>query len=197
MPFLVTASLSMATDNVHSENVAFELPDVIALESSARDRYRLEAFKDKSNDRMLDEGSARRLRWVSLGRPRLVRTRRSEKSSEQSRLFHAQADGFYASVDTLTEREAELLASAAARKYGVPVAAEQILPLTPGRFECRFSLPNGGLLRGSVFDFQALPLRLHFLSPAAASPEHKAFVDALKDEVHHIDSRNSVLQFIE
>ena len=141
-----TASASGAAgDNAPSENVAFALPDVVSLESSPLGRYRLEAFKEKANDRMLDEGTAQRLRWVSLGRPRLVRTRRSEKMDEQSRLFHSQADGFYASVDTLSEREAALLAGAASRKYGVPVAAEQILPLTPGRFECSFSLPDGRL----------------------------------------------------
>ena len=183
---LGTASDSgAADDNTPSENVAFELPDVVSLESCPRGRYRLEAFKEKANDRLLDEGTAQRLRWVSLGRPRLVRTRRSEKTNEQPRLFHSQADGFYASVDTLGEREAALLAGAASRKYGVSVAAEQILPLTPGRFECRFSLPDGRLLQGSVFDFHELPFRLHFLYPST-SAEYKAVLDEFKNstEVH-------------
>lgn len=170
--------------SVASQNVAFELPDVVALESSPGGRYRLEAFKEKANDRLLDEGSAHRLRWVSLGRPRLVRTRRSEMSGEPPRLFHQQAAGFYASVDTLTEREAVLLAAAASRKYGVQIAAEQMLPLTPGRFECRLSLSSGRLLRASVFDFQALPLRLHFPF-APASQEHNELLNELKNEVRY------------
>ena len=171
-------SSGAAVDSAPSENVAFELPDVVAVESSPSGRYRLEAFKEKANDRLLDAGSAQRLRWVSLGRPRLVRTRRSEKTNERPRLFHSQTDGFYASIDTLSEREAALLAGAASRKYGVPVAAEQILPLTPGRFECSFSLPDVRLIRGSVFDFHALPFRLHFLYPPT-SAEYKALLDLI------------------
>lgn len=55
--------------------VAFELPDLITEWNDGTNSYRLEGFKERSNDNYKDAGKNHLLRWVSLGLPRLIRSR--------------------------------------------------------------------------------------------------------------------------
>ena len=87
-----------------------------------------------------------KMRWVSLGVPRLVANKRSEGGlnsfdSDEIRTlnpFEKTADGFFIYVQTLNKEVAEILANEASLRYGMKIQASQFLPLDKhiGKFEC-------------------------------------------------------------
>ena len=87
-----------------------------------------------------------KMRWVSLGVPRLVANKRPELNTnssiiEENRIlnpFEKTADGFFIYVQTLNDEVAEILANEASVRYGVKIQASQFLTIDKhiGKFEC-------------------------------------------------------------
>jgi len=163
-----------ANQEPETNNIAFDLPDVIVNWETPNGETEIEAFKSTNNDKILREAGTPRssqLVWVSLGHPTFVAIPGSD-----SRLFHESANGHYTYIRMLTTGQRKLLAARATRKYMVNVSYKQILNVVLSKFDCRIDLYDETdkklSVLGRVTDLRGFPLRMDISTPEH-SPERK------------------------
>lgn len=142
---LLIGFLTADCDFKKSGPISFENADItIAIQTASGGRV-AQAFNLTSGTI-----SPHKMRWVSLGVPRLLARNIAQNSSNSSTnsskpvFFEFVQNGFYAYIETLSSPVAAELAKEASVKYDYRIDASQFLPIDKyiGRFSCFTDLFN-------------------------------------------------------
>jgi hypothetical protein len=113
----------------------FETPDVVKV--YVRDdgtNVRLDAYKTAKNEALMSSGQFSDLRWVSFGKPEIVKLNNQNLFNFQSKL------SFSLYFEMLTNRDKEVLADEVKRAKGIAVDSSQFLDIDSNTIECTIEL---------------------------------------------------------
>lgn len=137
----------------------------------------IDAFKTTNNDQIIaskDSTAYGGLRWVSLGRPKLVSNDMVVISNEKISIFFTM----------LTLRDKEELKNEVKRVKGINVDTKNFVDIPAKSVDCAINIydnDNLVILKGNVIDFVNLPYEIQFKYFPNA-PERKAFEKRIKSK---------------
>jgi microcystin-dependent protein len=169
-----------------SSDFVFDTPDVVK-EYVREDgsRVRLDAYRTKNNDALLTSGQFSGLRWVSLGKPELVKLTDQDLFDFQNKLTFSLHFGMLTNIDK------EVLADEVKRAKGFTVNPTQFSDINANTIECSIELYNLNenkiyILKGKVFDMSQSPYKVDFKYPLGTK-ERLLFQEEIKDESINIE----------
>jgi len=175
-----------------STDFSFTLPDVV--KDYVRDdgtRVRLNAYKAKTNDKLIADGNFNQAKWISFGKPEIV-------IFENHDLFNIKDPVFFSlSFEMLNNRDKEVLADHVNKEKSIPVSASQFLDIKAKKIECDLKLYDDKenkvvVLKGQVFDLNQSPYEVHF-DYTKGSRERTFFEEKIKIKPVEFNFKCSVL----
>jgi len=159
----------------------FETPDVVKV--YVRDdgtSVRLDAYKTAKNEALMSSGQFSDLRWVSFGKPEIVKLNNQNLFNFQSKI------SFSLYFEMLTNRDKEVLADEVKRAKGFAVHSSQFLDIDSNTIECSIELydlkeQKIHLLKGKVFGLGQSPYKVDFKYPVGTK-ERLLFEEEIKEE---------------
>ena len=180
--FLVVSlfNVDIAENNLLSKraSISFENADITVAVKTASGVRVAEAF-----NATVGAFRPQKMRWVSLGLPRLLVRRNNASVSNQS-FFEFAPGGFYAYIETLSESVAVELAKEARVKYDNSIEPSQFLPIDKhiGSFSCFIDLYDSAddnefaRILGAA-EIIANPIVVFFKLPNASKKHEKPLKD--------------------
>jgi len=167
--FANAQSLADKKEIIKASDYVFDTPDVVK-EYVREDgtRVRLYAYRTKNNDKLLEKKEYKGLRWVSLGKPEIV------KLDNSASLFNTQNKlSFSFHFEMLTNRDKEVLADEVKRAKNFSVDPAQFSDIDSNTIECSIELYDQKeqktvLLKGKVNDTNQSPYELEFKYPKSS-----------------------------
>jgi hypothetical protein len=128
----------------------------------------IEAYHYKENEDILNENNTkkhRHLQWFSIGYPMIIES--ESKFSKNKSFFHFTKDGFYASIQMLTNSQKRVIINEVKKVHNITIEMNQIIELIPRQFACEFELfgdteEESSIIKGSVKSFKFNPIKIEF-----------------------------------
>jgi WD40 repeat protein len=146
-------------------NLDFDFADIIVYEKIDEYKNEIKAFKSFDNNEIIQNRYEQRysqLEWVSIGYPRFIK---NNSTLNDNSYIHYKSDKFYMFIETLSLKQALLIAKGIHLKYELKVKSNQIHKLPLFKFECKTLLKKELIIKGSVNNFNRYPLKLEFNYP--------------------------------
>ena len=185
--FLIYAcEYSISTSSHSSAENIFNIEQDVAIEVEDDDGtiHYMEVFKSNLNDKIIQEKNNNqqelsKLKWYSLGIPTLVENKLYNKS-----LINFHSNGFYISIQMLTDSYRAKIIEAIRNKYNIDVKNYQIDNIIANEYKCHIEITCADLNRvkffGSVNDFLKFPLRVDFKIDPTANKHRSCLNEKLK-----------------
>jgi hypothetical protein len=164
-----------------STNFIFESPNVVK-EYTREDgtSVKLDAYKTSQNEALTTSGQFSGLRWVSIGKPEIVKTNDQGLFQMQNKI------SFSLRFEMLTNRDKEVLADEVKRAKGFTVDPSQFSDIDPNTIECSielYDLKDQKIvqLKGKVFGLRESPYELEFKYPIGTK-ERNLFEEEIKSD---------------
>jgi len=146
-------------------NLDFDFADIIVYETIDEYKNEIKAFKSFDNNEIIQnryEQKYSQLAWVSIGNPRFMK---NNSTLNDNSYIHYESDKFYMFIETLSLKQASLIAKGIHLKYKLKIKSNQIHKLPLFKFECKTILKKELIIKGSVNNFNRYPLKLEFNYP--------------------------------
>ena len=164
-------SFSGFSSDSNNNDIVFKLPDIIAESDSygIHDRIILKAYKSSNNDMIIFSNNTSnfgKLNWISIGQPKLVAI--SKRKNHSQEIFNFLPEGFFIYSQVLTDEHRSVIKQKIYQTYKIHVQNNQIVSLTPSRFECKLMFYQDDtkfLLSGKASQFNKLPIEIFFYAP--------------------------------
>jgi hypothetical protein len=159
----------------------FETPDVV--KDYVRDdgtRVRLNAYKTSKNQALMDNQKFTDLRWVSFGKPEIV------KMNNNQGLFQMAKLSFSLYFEMLTNRDKEVLADEVKEAKNITVRTAQFSDIDSNIIKCTIKLYDFKekkivSLNGKVININQAPYKIDFEYPIGTK-ERLLFEEEIKEE---------------
>ncbi len=190
--FANAQSLADKKEIIKASDYVFDTPDVVKeYVRTDGTKVRLYAYRTKNNDRLLERQEYKGLRWVSLGKPEIV------KLDNSASLFNTQNKlSFSFHFEMLTQQDGEVLADEVHRAKNFSVDPAQFSDIDSNTIECSIELydlkeQKTVLLKGKVFNMNQSPYKIDFKYPIGTQ-ERSLFEEEIKSKLIDLEFRCSV-----
>lgn len=175
------SSTSKQNDLTEANDIDFSKPDLSVDYTLNGETIRLDAYKSENNDKIISSGDSSlfsQLRWVSIGRPKLIQLTNSSDLKQHS-LFQFENEKFSIHFNLLTHKEKKILQQEIKRTKRIEVDVNSFLNLKPTSVSCSVKFFDKTsekffILNVKVDDLISFPLEVNF-KYIINSPERIAF----------------------